>query len=685
MALTIGSRLGPYEILSAIGAGGMGEVYRARDTKLNRNVALKILPDAFADDPDRLARFTREAQTLAALNHPNIAHVHGLEESGGVRALVMELVEGEDLAQRLVRGPIPLDEALPIAKQIAEALEAAHEQGIIHRDLKPANIKVRDDGAVKVLDFGLAKALAGEAAGTGPGAAALTNSPTLTSPAMMTGVGVLLGTAAYMAPEQAKGRTADKRSDIWAFGCVLYEMLTGNRAFEGEDVSDTLATVLKSDPNWAALPIATPPLIRRLLQRCLAKDRNARIPDIAVARFAIEEVLSGAVRSGVEPSATGTSARPSRVRRWLPIAATAVIAGVLVGVPTWVWLRPSPQPVLRLSAMPTDGSPVGDSSPASDVAITPDGRRIVYAVGQSPATGQLFVRSLDQLEATRLKGLTGVYAPFLSPDGEWVGYFDAGTMKKVAITGGPPVTICAIDGPATGSPPRSASWGSDGTIVFSAVGGPPGGSGTTFGLLRVADGGGKPEILATPDLSKGEFAYILPDILPGGHAVLFAIVSKAQQITADDTRIAVRDLRIGQTKVLIQGGSTPRYAASGHLVYAAAGSLRAVPFDLDRLDGGDLRCRWWIMSRQRERWASPAWPSPEMARWCTGLVTCGLLPVHPRRWSGWTGWDMRSRSAYRRGRIRTRGCRQTARSSRSTFAISRGTTSGSGTSRATVR
>ena len=291
MSLAAGSRLGPYEILSALGAGGMGEVYRARDTKLNRDVALKVLPESFATDPDRLARFQREAQVLASLNHPNIAHIHGLEDSGGVRALVMELVEGEDLAQRLTRGAIPIDEALPIAKQIAEALEAAHEQGIIHRDLKPANIKVRADGTVKVLDFGLAKAMEP----VGVASASVSMSPTITTPAMMTGAGMILGTAAYMSPEQAKGRPADKRSDIWASGCVLFEMLTGARPFVGEDVADTLAHILTKEPEWAKLPASTPPPISRLLRRCLEKDRKRRLADAADARLEIEDVLSGRV------------------------------------------------------------------------------------------------------------------------------------------------------------------------------------------------------------------------------------------------------------------------------------------------------------------------------------------------------------------------------------------------------
>src|SRR5215813_13559298 len=290
MALSVGTRLGPYEITGSIGAGGMGEVYRARDTKLDRDVALKILAESFVHDSDRLARFQREAKVLASLNHPNIAHIHGLEESSGVQALVMELVEGEDLAQRLTRGPLPLDEALPIAKQIVEALEAAHEQGIIHRDLKPANIKLRDDGTVKVLDFGLAKAMEPLTA-ISP---ALSASPTITTPAQMTGVGMILGTAAYMSPEQAKGRPADNRSDVWAFGCVLYEMLTGKRAFEGEDVSDTLAAVLRGQPDWTALPETVPPHIARLVKRCIEKDRKARIGDVSTLRYVLDDVSGAA-------------------------------------------------------------------------------------------------------------------------------------------------------------------------------------------------------------------------------------------------------------------------------------------------------------------------------------------------------------------------------------------------------
>ena len=352
MPLGPGTRLGPYEIVSALGAGGMGEVYRGRDTRLKRDVALKILPELFASDPDRLARFQREAEVLASLNHPNIAAIHGLEDSEGIRALVMELVEGETLADRIARGLIPLDEALPIAKQIAEALEAAHEQGVVHRDPKPANIKVRPDGTVKALDFGLAKLA--ESSPTSPsGPNALSMSPTITSPALATGLGVLLGTAAYMSPEQAKGRDADKRSDIWAFACVLYEMLTGTKPFGGEDVSDTLANVLKSDPDWSALPSETPPAIRTLLQSCLTKDRRRRVADISTALFVLDKGASLA-----PPIAVSTAPLPRRLLWRRAAAMTGVLLVVAAVATTLTWFatrpaEPAPPRVSRLLLAPS--------------------------------------------------------------------------------------------------------------------------------------------------------------------------------------------------------------------------------------------------------------------------------------------------------------------------------------------
>ncbi len=440
MALTPGTRLGPYEIRSPLGAGGMGEVYRAHDGTLNRDVALKILPAAFADEPERLARFTREAQTLAALNHPNIAHIHGLEASGGVRALVMELVEGDELSARIARGPLPLDEALPIARQIAEALQAAHDQGIIHRDLKPANIKVRPDGVVKVLDFGLAKLVQPESAA---GPADVTASPTITSPARMTGIGVILGTAAYMSPEQAKGREADRRSDIWAFGCVVYEMLTGRRAFDGEDMADVLGAVVRLEPNWEALPQDVPPLVRALLQGCLTKDRGRRVADISTALFVLDKVASLA-----EPAAAGAGAAPPRRPVWRRIVTpviAAIAASAVVGTGVWFATRaaePPPPRVSRLLIAPS-GTAASAGFGQPSLAISPDGSRVVY-VGNNGT--QLFVRALDALEPTVVYTSAELNQPFISPDGQWIGFVEFGALKKVAVTGGPAFSLATLDG-----------------------------------------------------------------------------------------------------------------------------------------------------------------------------------------------------------------------------------------------
>jgi serine/threonine protein kinase len=414
MALLAGARLGPYEITGPLGAGGMGEVYRARDSKLQRDVALKILPAAFAADPERRARFTREAQVLASLNHPHIAQIHGLEESSGVTALVMELVEGPTLAERIAHGPIPLAETLPIARQIAEALEAAHEQGIIHRDLKPANIKVTDDGTVKVLDFGLAKAL--DPTGSGIDAVGLTNSPTITSPAAMTQRGVILGTAAYMAPEQAKGRPVDKRADIWAFGCVLFEMLTGQRAFPGDDVTDTIVSVLGKEPTWDALPATTPSAICRLLRRCLEKDRARRLGDIHDARLEIEDALVGPT----EPQPTAaTLARTHRRERlaWAATLLLSLIALTALGRVAYVnrGSAPADVPVTRFTLTPPDGwsLPLGGTGvPRAPLAVSPDGRHIAFVAQSREGTYLLWVRSFDALAARALPGTEDASSPF---------------------------------------------------------------------------------------------------------------------------------------------------------------------------------------------------------------------------------------------------------------------------------
>ena len=493
MALQVGSRLGHYEVTALIGEGGMGQVYQATDTKLNRQVALKILPEAFAADPDRLARFQREAQVLASLNHPNIAAIHGLEDSAGTKALVLELVEGPTLADRIAQGPIPIDKALPIAKQIAEALEAAHEAGVIHRDLKPANIKVREDGTVKVLDFGLAKALEGNT-GSDP-----SESPTLTAAA--TQMGVIMGTAAYMAPEQAKGKIVDKRADIWAFGAVLYEMLTGQKPFVGEDVSDTLATVLKTDPEWKALPGDTPPRVRQLLQTCLQKNPKQRVQAIGDVRLAME----GAFES-LEVAAAPVTRRTVGGRLAVAWVASTLIASAVTGVAIWNFARGAALPsagVARMSlVLPEAQRMIG--SDFGQLAISPGGTHVVYV-----ANRQLYLRALDNLETQPLAGteLTDPASPFFSHDGQWIGFYSARerVLKRVALAGGATVRLSEA-GNSNG-----ASWSTDDTLVLVD-------SGTR--ILRVVVSGGPPEVLVEVDPPN---LVRRPQLLPGGEAVLYTL------------------------------------------------------------------------------------------------------------------------------------------------------------------
>jgi eukaryotic-like serine/threonine-protein kinase len=562
--MLIGTHLGPYEVLAKLGEGGMGEVYRARDTRLNRHIAIKVLPDLFANDPERLARFHREAQVLASLNHPNIAHIHGFEDSGDVHALVMELVDGPTLAERIAREPIPLAEALAIAKQIGEALAAAHDQGIVHRDLKPANVKVREDGMVKVLDFGLARLVLPETSGVG--ASAVSQSPTLTTPAM-TQAGVILGTAAYMSPEQAKGRTADKRSDVWAFGAVLYEMLTGRRPFEGEDLSDTLANVLKSEPDWAALPADVPPQIRALIQRCLAKDPRLRVADISTALYVLSE--------GAGLAGPVVNQQPARVPLWRRIAipaAAAIAAGVAVGAALWP-ARPADAPrVTRFALTPTGAETLQVDAQSRDLTITPDGASIVYRGGAGGSRTQLFVRALGQIEAVPLTIPSAPRGPFASPDGQWIGFVEPSpvTLNKVAITGGPVLRICAFDGAG-----RGISWGDDNSIVFATAS-------TSTGLQRVPSAGGDPVVLTKPNREIGESDHVYPRLFPGSQTVLFTITMTTGGI--DASQVAVLDLRTNTQKIVMRGGSQALYLPSGHLVYVAAGSLRAVKFDLERLE-----------------------------------------------------------------------------------------------------
>ena len=582
MSLTSGARLGVYDITAQIGEGGMGQVFQATDTKLKRQVAIKILPPAVAADADRLARFQREAEVLASLNHPNIAGIYGLEETGGLTALVMELVEGDDLSQRIARGAIPIDEALPIAKQIAEALEAAHEQGIIHRDLKPANIKVRPDGTVKVLDFGLAKAM--EPAGAM--SPSMSMSPTITTPAM-TQAGIILGTAAYMSPEQAKGREVDKRSDIWSFGCVLYEMLAGRRVFEGDDVADTLASVLKGQPDWIVLPSDVSLPIRILLRRCLEKDRRKRLADIATAIVLIEETPSlttlapqeqafvqkerDAVRAQIDAavsSARRETARSTRRRVALISVSAWVIVGSMAVAATWFLMRPAVPRIERFTIASAGTAELTINDLDRPLAITPDGTRVFY-IGNNGT--QLFARTLDQLEPRAIFTGTGPRGVFVSPDGQWVGFFDgASTLKKVAITGGPAVTLAQIN-----NGPRGAAWAPDDTIIF-------GEAAPATGLQRVSAAGGETTVLTKPDRERGEGDHVWPAFLPGGEAVLFTIVPLTLEI--DNAQVAVLDLRTGMSKVLIRGGSDAHYVSTGHLIYAVAGTLRAVAFDLRRLE-----------------------------------------------------------------------------------------------------
>jgi serine/threonine-protein kinase len=537
----------------------MGEVYKATDTNLKRAVAIKVLPASVAADGERLARFQREAEVLASLNHPNIAQIHGLEKSAGVTALVLELVEGPTLADRIAQGAIPLDEALPIAKQIAEALEAAHEQGIIHRDLKPANIKVRADGTVKVLDFGLAKAM--DPVGGAPN---VSHSPTLTSPAMMTGMGVILGTAAYMSPEQARGATADRRADLWAFGIVLWEMLTAQRPFEGATVSDTLASVLKTEPDWNVLAPTTPAAIRRLLRRCLEKDRKRRFDSAAAARLEIEEAMTPSASDGAAPPEPAPPRSAwSRSLPWAVAAAFGVVA-LLVWAP---WRPAAPPHVTRATITTSGPSALTISGIYRDLALTPDGTHLVY-VGNKGT--QLFVRALDALEPVAIVNGTP-RGPFVSPNGLWVGFMDAiTTVKKVAITGGPPITVTRIDGA-----PRGATWAPDDTIIFAT-------NSPATGLQRVPAGGGTPDVLTRADHARGEADHLWPEILPGGRAVLFTITTQTGGV--DAAQVAVLDLRTITQKILVGGGSHAHYVRSGHLVYTAAGTLRAIPFDLNRLE-----------------------------------------------------------------------------------------------------
>ena len=552
MSVGPGVRLGAYEILAPLGSGGMGEVYRARDTKLDRDVALKVLPDPFAGDPDRLARFQREAHLLAALNHPHIAQIHGLEDDHGQTALVMELVEGPTLADRIAEGPIPLDEALAIARQVAEALAAAHDHGIIHRDLKPANIKIREDGTVKVLDFGLAKAI--EPLGA---AGDIVNSPTLTSPSM-TRQGVVLGTAAYMAPEQARGRPVDKRVDIWAFGVVLFEMLTARRLFVGADVTDTIAAIVKAQPDLTEVP----PQVRRLIARCLEKDPVRRLRDIGDAWDLVDTPVT---ETGVAPS--------GRLARLFPYVGL-LLAGAALGAIGGAALRgnrdASPAAPVRF----VESLPEGRTMPrgvrlGTAVALAPDGAALVYSAREN-GQSRLYRRFLGQLEFEPI-GDVGATEPFFSPDGQWVGYVLGAALRRVSTRGGPAETIAQL--PEVPAAVGGVSWNTDGTIVVGGI----------RALWRVAQSGGETTTLAT---AADGTAVFDPQLLQGGRALLYT-ERTFQPAGQSADALVVRDLATGTSRRLLRG-TRGRVLPTGHLVFfrgaQGGGALWAAAFDAARLE-----------------------------------------------------------------------------------------------------
>ena len=565
MTLSAGTKLGFYEILSPLGVGGMGEVYLATDSKLDRKVAIKVLPESMTRDKERVARFEREAKLLASLNHPNIAAIHGFDESNGTQFLVLEYVEGETLSNRLNSGCLTVDEALDVAKQIAEALEAAHESGVIHRDLKPANVMIREDGTVKVLDFGLAKAMAEESAGSVPA-----DSPTIT--ANYTRPGVVLGTAAYMSPEQARGRALEKRTDIWSFGIVLFECLTGERLFHGETANDSMGAILHKEPDWSLLPPNTPPTVQLLLRRCLTKDRRRRLHDIADARIELENAIVDPTASSLGLASAALQAdRVSGVRGALHnfhtlltiLLAIALVFSVLA--PRF-WNSLEKQIPVHLDVEISPDVPLWTEHGAQTI-LSPDGTRLVTVAG----TGKdrlLYTRRLDQTELTAMSGTEGARHPFFSPDGQWIGFSAKGELKKVSVSGGPAISLCDATGEG---PNRGGTWGTDGTIIFVPS--------TATGLWRVSDAGGTPQQITTP--TKNERTHRWPYLLPGGRAVLFT--SQNVSLDFNQANIEVLNLETHERRVLQRGGSYGRYLPTGHLVFVQGGTLFAVMMDPDTL------------------------------------------------------------------------------------------------------
>jgi serine/threonine protein kinase/Tol biopolymer transport system component len=563
MTLAAGTRLGAYEITGELGVGGMGEVYRARDTKLGRDVAIKTLPSAFAKDPDRLARFEREAKLLAAVNHAHIAAIYSLDELEGTQYLAMELVEGQTLEQKLKAGPLPLDETLHLALQIAEALEAAHEKSVVHRDLKPANIMVTRDGVAKVLDFGLAKAFSGD-----PNQANPAHSPALS--VAMTQQGLILGTAGYMSPEQASGQATDQRADIWAFGVVLYEMLTGIPPFAGESVPHILADVLRTEPDWSRLPRNLHPRLKLSLERCLKKKVRDRYHSIADARADIEDVLRDP--EGAMPAVAG---RPPATRRLLPLAAACLVGAVIAGLAVWTLGRRAPTPAesQRVSLTVPGNRPVDFYNfPGRPFAISPDGTQIVYVAENLDAPvdqrrNQLELRSLGALTVRDLPGTTGARQPFFSPDGQWIGFFtETGELKKLSLAGGVPITLAQN---INGSSWSFGVWTEDGTIVFGTV---------TSGLRRISAEGGEVTDLTTLDAAQHEQYHLYPALVPQRRAVLFTVVH-----SDNDRHVEAMLPSSGERHVVIENASQPLVLSGGRLVFQRSGTILVAPFDTKSL------------------------------------------------------------------------------------------------------
>ena len=609
MSLSAGTRLGSYEIVASVGVGGMGEVYRATDTKLKRDVAIKVLPSTVAGDAERLARFQREAEVLAALNHSQIAHIYGVEEFDGTKALVMELVEGPTLADRIARGAVPAEEALPIAKQIAEAVEAAHERGIVHRDLKPSNIKVRTDGTVKVLDFGLAKALDVGATGAAAaaGATALANSPTITSPAL-TMHGVILGTAAYMSPEQARGQMVDARTDLWAFGCVLFEMLTGRGAFRGQTVTDVLASVVKEEPPWEALPADTPAAIRKLIRRCLTKDRRRRMASAADARIEIEEALeSPRTESPV------TAARPSRPSPVIQVLGLAVVIAAAAGAYALVGREAAstrePAPVTRFVIPAPPGTQI--LSGHRELALSTDGQQVAF-IARDAAGQHIYVRRLDALSPRQIPGTQGARDLAFSPDGRWLAFHAGNKIQKVSLDGGVPALL------ADSVHAHGIAWHPTEDAIYFAPH-------QLSAIWKVpADGGSAPVQVTTIDSARGERSHEWPVIVDDGRTLVFSVNSNAAQL--DEESASLVNLTTGERRTVRTGGTAFGLTDRGELLFVRVGSVLGARYDDGRL-------------ASPERFESAAAEQPSLSS--TGTLAYVPAPNYLRRSLAWISPDGR--------------------------------------------